>query len=164
MNYSDRSNTDTRVPTSSMEPIKYFHRLVHHEDFYQILLLAAKVKAARLTLNQSPSPSLKDVEDSIQNATKSIQSSFKSDAKVLRGNFVTTDSLVDESIQIMERELSRCLDSQKVCKKKENTAEPIAVKYSKCQTDILTQWMIDHRVSVLFLVETHFTFLILQDL
>lgn len=88
---------------------------------------------------------------------------------VPRNKFTKIDSLIDESIAILRIEFKRCMnlycDSSRsltnavrnVSKAKKAKGSPrgkkgkygdaIAVKYSKKQTDILTGWMIDHRVS-----------------
>ena len=71
-----------------------------------------------------------------------------------------TDSLLDDSFAILQQELDRCQQillstkspmSSSTAKlpptssKKTNKEATICVKYSKWQTDILMQWMIDHR-------------------
>jgi hypothetical protein len=91
-----------------------------------------------------------------------------------KGTFLKTDLLIKESIISLSKEFNRCMtwynalkeasppvsppkkrikinDSIKESKKKETgKGKPIAVKYSKRQTDILTSWMIAHIVSFLF--------------
>ncbi len=89
-----------------------------------------------------------------------------------RGTCKVTDDLMKESIISLAREFNRCmtwynafkgqsltkspprkrvrLNIERREKKKSN--EAIAVKYSKHQTDILTNWMIDHVVSILRLI------------
>ena len=77
-----------------------------------------------------------------------------------RGECQTTDSLVDETINSLANDLKLCLDT-----KKEHTAKlerqitestrqqqidydktnPIATKFFKWQTDVLTNWMVEHR-------------------
>ncbi len=78
---------------------------------------------------------------------------------VPRGTFYRTDDLMEESIVSLTREFNKCMTwynalkeqsppkspPKKKGKKRNNDA--IVVKYSKRQTDILTNWMIDHKVS-----------------
>jgi hypothetical protein len=103
---------------------------------------------------------------------------------VPRGEFSATDSLIDESISIIRSEFEKYLrwysDSMssqplvnsngraiRIKRKKVNPtgaitfdSEAIAVKYSKFQTDILTNWMIEHKVKNDFVKR----FLLLQKL
>lgn len=134
---------------TSEKKLDHFQRLINHEDFHKLIVLVGKVKAVYITLSQNSGPSLTDTEMYMHKISKSIQNILKSgNEKISRGDFPTTDSLIDESIIILEQELSWCLDLQNKAGKipKKTLAEPIAIKYSKRQTDILTQWMIDHRV------------------
>lgn len=81
-----------------------------------------------------------------------------------RGECVITDSLIDETIKSLAEELRFYMDlkrqardmpaMQLICrtKSRDDTDErtnQVAVKFTKWQTDILTEWMIDHRVSLL---------------
>lgn len=109
--------------------------------------------------------------------TKSSTSSSSSPPSILpRGLFPFTDALVDETIDSLVAEFDRCVSfvqgtnaangnnadddnvapSAKKARKKPpkgkkkaggNASQSIAVKYSKEQTDILTDWMIQNRVS-----------------
>ena len=90
---------------------------------------------------------------------------------VPRGKFVETDGLIDESIKILRQEFTRCMDWYSAkspsqphldsvdsapaprTKKSKKGKDVIVVKYSKCQTDILNNWMIANKVS-LFAVES----------
>lgn len=91
---------------------------------------------------------------------------------VPRGTFKITDDLMKESIISLAREFNRCMTwynalrgqslpkspSRKRMKLNDDQRgnikanDAIAVKYSKYQTDILTNWMIAHKVSVRFWV------------
>jgi len=139
INRLEGENRERHEPFSMSD----FDKLVNHEDFHKVVLLAAKVKALRSTLNKKSAPSTTQIQQGIKEFTSAIQMRLASSTFVVERNlYPTTDSLIDESIQILEAELKKCLEL-----KKKSTLDPIAVKYSKRQTDILTQWMIDHRVS-----------------
>jgi hypothetical protein len=92
---------------------------------------------------------------------------------VPRGAFPATDSLIDESISILKSEFEKymrwysdCASSRPLVNSngsagrmkrskpdskvgKSSESEAIAVKYSKFQTDVLNNWMIEHKVSCL---------------
>ena len=139
INRLEGENRERHEPFSMSD----FDKLVNHEDFHKVVLLAAKVKALRSTLNKKSAPSTTQIQQGIKEFTSAIQMRLASSTFVVERNlYPTTDSLIDESIQILEAELKKCLEL-----KKKSTLDPIAVKYSKRQTDILTQWMIDHWVS-----------------
>ena len=139
INRLEGENRERHEPFSMSD----FDKLVNHEDFHKVVLLAAKVKALRSTLNKKSAPSTTQIQQGIKEFTSAIQMRLASSTFVVERNlYPTTDSLIDDSIQILEVELKKCLEL-----KKKSTLDPIAVKYSKRQTDILTQWMIDHRVS-----------------
>ena len=109
-------------------------------------------------------------------ADSSTSSSSSHPSILPRGLFPYTDALVDETIDSLVAEFDRCLSivqganaangnnaddddvapSAKKARKKPpkgkkkaggNPSQSIAVKYSKEQTDILTDWMIQNRVS-----------------
>jgi hypothetical protein len=80
-----------------------------------------------------------------------------------RGESLITDSLIDETINSLANELKLCLDlkKQRRARQESHTFEimrqpdvqddddktnTVANKFTKWQTDILTNWMIDHRV------------------
>ena len=80
-----------------------------------------------------------------------------------KGLFPQTDSLMSESIKVLKQQIKKCYDEikqentdgddKRYSKKMKTekgavTAQPIAIKYSKYQTDVLTNWMIQHRVSL----------------
>jgi len=127
--------------------ISDYDRLIHHIQFKEILNLVSELKLATLNLNvgcRMPSKTTKSSIDAIYNIMR-IKTS-KLDKIVHRGMFPSTDSLVDETIAILQHEIKRCKSLKQCASKKKPIQEPIAVKYSKYQTDILTQWMIDNRV------------------
>jgi len=127
--------------------ISDYDRLIHHIQFKEILNLASELKLATFNLNvgcRMPSKTAKSGIDAIYNIMRMKTS--KLDKIVRRGMFPSTDSLVDETIAILKHEIKRCKSLKQCASKKKPIQEPIAVKYSKHQTDILTQWMIDNRV------------------
>jgi len=80
-----------------------------------------------------------------------------------RGESLITDSLIDETINSLANELKLCLDLKKQRRARreshisetmrqhnvqddDDTTNPIANKFTKWQTDILTEWVIHHRV------------------
>jgi hypothetical protein len=77
--------------------------------------------------------------------------------RIGRGEYPITDSLIDETIKSLAEELSYCLDLKKQLNEAasdarvispsatEEKGSPIAAKFSKWQTDILTEWMVEHR-------------------
>ena len=145
INRLEGENRERHEPFSMSD----FDKLVNHEDFHKVVLLAAKVKALRSTLNKKSAPSTTQIQQGIKEFTSAIQTRLASSTFVVERNlYPTTDSLIDDSIQILEVELKKCLELKNLShSSKKSTLDPIAVKYSKRQTDILTQWMIDHRVS-----------------
>jgi len=82
-----------------------------------------------------------------------------------RGESLITDSLIDETINSLANELKLCLDLKKQRRARreshisetmrqqdvqddDDTTNPIANKFTKWQTDILTNWVIEHRVGL----------------
>ena len=82
-----------------------------------------------------------------------------------RGESLITDSLIDETINSLANELKLCLDLKKLRRARreshisetmrqqdvqddDDTTNPIANKFTKWQTDILTNWVIEHRVGL----------------
>lgn len=105
------------------------------------------------------------------------QKTGNSTSLIKRGQFPETDSIIDEALKQLDIDLKKCLltlihlkrknqqqqqylqqegsDEPDTKKRKSNNkkgkqkkGEAIAVKYSKYQTDILTNWMIQNRVSL----------------
>ena len=74
-----------------------------------------------------------------------------------RGKYPVTDSLVDETINALAEELRYCLDLKKQLRavaadsrttsppNTDDKGSPVQLKFTKWQTDILLQWMIEHR-------------------
>lgn len=150
-----------------------FDRFVGHEDFARLVTVAAKVKALRTAIigenggipdssimSLSADPRSNEVEETANVIRQNVRTD-DSTTVVPRGMFPQTDSMVDEAIGSLAKELDRCLTVQNEVsanrkknrvvrsprrkKKRGEGGEAIAVKYSKGQTDILTDWMIRHR-------------------
>jgi hypothetical protein len=145
------------VPTQYLDDVD---RMVCHEDFPLLLALAAKVKGMRESMTQeAPSPGVQHMDPGqVLGAVDRIQARFmfkgQVNSVVIKGMYPLTDSMMDESFHILQKELERC-EAWYDLKKKARTAhskrrttgddEAIAVKYSKWQTDILMDWMIAHK-------------------
>jgi hypothetical protein len=156
--HSDQPPTlvDEPVPTRYLDDVD---RMVCHEYFPQLLTLAARVKGMRESMIQeAPSPGIHHMEPSeVLGAVDRIQARFVSKGQdrpvVMKGMYLLTDSMMEESFQILQQELERCeqwYEQRKHVRKTPNTrgmpdSEAIAVKYSKWQTDILMHWMIAHK-------------------
>ena len=156
-----------------------FDLMVYHEDFIKILSISVKIKKMQRYLKGLP-PKLTSTfeldtskeEPDVINFWESIKRKLCSGAKgstVFRGTFPITDSLIDETISALTDEYKKCVgliseksdaqDARKVKKKKQKgevkgKSEGISVKYSKAQTDVLINWMIDNMVSINFLYFT----------
>lgn len=88
-------------------------------------------------------------------------------SNIPRGVYPLTDNLMDESIEALKNELQMCIYLRSIMtntcsvkcssnirtpkrkKLSEGLGDAIAIKYSKRQTDILTDWMIENKVSLL---------------
>jgi hypothetical protein len=142
------------VPTQYLDDVD---RMVCHEDFPHLLALAAKVKGMRESMIQeATSPGVQHMDPAqVLGAVDRIQARFVSRGQVssvvVKGMYPLTDSMMDESFQILQKELERCeawyeqkKTKQKTPSKRRTTGddEAIALKYSKWQTDILMDWMI----------------------
>jgi hypothetical protein len=75
-----------------------------------------------------------------------------------RGEYPITDSLVDETIKTLADELRHCLDLKMQLRDGSNSrlvspsssddkGYPLIQRFSKWRTDILVEWLIEHRVS-----------------
>eukprot|EP00592_Proboscia_alata_P010368 CAMPEP_0194357730 /NCGR_PEP_ID=MMETSP0174-20130528/5167_1 /TAXON_ID=216777 /ORGANISM="Proboscia alata, Strain PI-D3" /LENGTH=760 /DNA_ID=CAMNT_0039127871 /DNA_START=51 /DNA_END=2333 /DNA_ORIENTATION=+ len=162
---------------SHKNSLNEFDRVVGHEDFGQIICLAAKVKAAHF-ISVLPSSQPWEKTSDLSFLTVGVPKKDHVDQTLLkmrlfngpaalpkskativpRGMFSQTDSLVDAAIEGLTGEFQRCLTflgnngPSTINKKREKNnatsdgpTESVAVKYSKRQTDILTNWMIEHR-------------------
>ena len=145
--------------------------MICHENFGTVLALSSKVKAIRKYLSGEsklllPITNSDDVtiDENIKDMWKVIRMKICGEGAntvISRGTHPHIDSLIDESIEVMKKELHKCIlhqslyekakdnkqDLRKRKGKKNGNRAPIAVKYSKAQTDILTNWMIENRVS-----------------
>jgi len=140
--------TESNTLNGGDRSIDDFDKLIQHEEFQKILNLAAKIKAVRLKLNGAYHPSFGEIDNDCPKITKIVRKTLtgKQNDVIVRGAYPVTDSLVDDTMVALETELERCIElSKQPIKKRKGKLEPIAVKYSKRQTDILTDWMIEHR-------------------
>ena len=123
--------------TNNMENME-FENFICHADFSKVLQLADRLKYENKEGSQCRHHGEKDL-NSFESTAVLIRSmlitSRWSEVAVLgRGECRITDSLIDETINSLAKELKLCLaefDSAK--------------KFSKRQTDILTDWMTEHR-------------------
>jgi hypothetical protein len=148
-----------------------------HEDFPKLVSLASEVKSLRETGAVEPNipksnhgkdgpleaseviSAVTRMQDHLlsasakqhdQHDTTSVSSRFP---KIARGSYPMTDSLIDDSFAILQREFDRCQrngDSNKKARRgsssqSKKAKEAIAIKYSKWQTDVLMQWVIEHK-------------------
>jgi len=131
------------------QEIDDFDRMVAHEDFPRLLSLAVKVKAMRHPASPAKDNSKKfalkrDSVENMQEMVKLMKTSLCNiapDTVLGRGVCAQTDSVVNEAINSLSMEFEKCMKLQK----KNDNPKPIAVKYSKRTTDILTKWMIENR-------------------
>lgn len=150
----------------SLELIKNmseFERIIHHVDFKRLLDLACRVKAAWLALHRkrpnlldsAPSPLQIDNMLSLIINTTANKGFYERSAGTLvigRGICRCTDSFVDEAIACLSNQLTRArevaLSKSAAPPNKAVKGQAIVVKYSKRQTDILNQWMVQNKVSL----------------
>ena len=95
---------------------------------------------------------IRSSRDVLDNSTAGAPS-----ATIERGDYPITDSLIDETIQSLAEELRYCLDLKKELSKSaaksrtisppsnEDKTTPFSPRFAKWQTDILQEWMIEHR-------------------
>ncbi|CAB9522545.1 Homeobox protein PKNOX1 [Seminavis robusta] len=151
-----------------------FDVMLSHEDFPKLLNIAAQVKGLQVNGNMAAQQQSNGRDGPLEAtevllAVAKLQERLLSPTaarsqelsveprKILRGSYPMTDLLFDDSLAILQHELDRCqqqiaLQSNEAApppKKKKKTTiksnkEAIAIKYSKWQTDILMQWMIEH--------------------
>jgi hypothetical protein len=161
-------------------------RMLCHQDFPALVNLAARVKAVRDVLGNPVhssnyrSPSHMD-PNQVMAAVSRMQAQFLSKQQqqgrpvLSKGVYPMTDSMLEESLQILQHELERCeklvremqqpeaqpppspaaaaamqqqpppQSSSSSGKRRKKKGDAIAVKYSKWQTDILMEWMISHK-------------------
>ena len=139
-----------------------------HEDFPHLLNLASHVKSLHfqgvVPIQQHASKDGPlDPSEVISAVTRMHERLLSSSScashppRILRGSYPMIDSLLDDSFGILQREVERCrsmavstpisqphLPPSSGKKIKSTSKEVIAIKYSKWQTDILMQWMMDN--------------------
>lgn len=141
-----QEKTGTSVPLDDIE------RLICHENFPALLAMATKVKEIRHAMDAdyvpaSMSPSSLDPNHVIA-AVARIKQAFVSKASdvpiVQKGTYPLTDSMIDESFEILQKEAERCEEWYKQ-REVGKLGKRIANKYAKWQTDLLMGWMIEHK-------------------
>jgi hypothetical protein len=165
MQEHDLKNSNDTIPHSSSLylPVNGIDKFILHEDFFRFLDLAFTVKA--LKHNLSSSNPLTFSEEDIKKIVKKIHSHFlpsKKHLTLLKGECLDTDevmkNIMDSLCQDMKRQLSLNKMSlyegkgmnptlnQKCIHKGEHNRDAFGIKYSKRQTDILLNWMIQNKV------------------
>jgi hypothetical protein len=145
-----------------------------HEDFVKVLRLAFQVKvqaAKRRDIAVAiPVESFTEaqwnnlVQDIMQySLSKRLGTPSSAVVPITRGQHPKTDYLIDKTISSftlqLDEEHSNTFGNDQECSAKNNSpldftgdskscGDGVALKYSKKQTDVLTQWMIDHRVGM----------------
>jgi hypothetical protein len=145
-----------------------------HEDFVKVLRLAFQVKvqaAKRRDIAVAiPVESFTEaqwnnlVQDIMQySLSKRLGTPSSAVVPITRGQHPKTDYLIDKAISSftlqLDEEHSNTFGNDQECSAKNNSpldftgdskscGDGVALKYSKKQTDVLTQWMIDHRVGL----------------
>lgn len=169
-------SSDTIIPSPHSLYLDDVDRMLCHEDFGSLLALAVRVKQVRDTISlEDVTPTMKraassemDPQQVIHAVTRMQQQhlmrNYQDAAPVIkRGTYHMTDSLLNENFHILQQEMERCnkwiaaaKEKKKAFKKvkssSESGGEAIAVKYAKWQTDVLMEWMLEHVVSVSFVV------------
>eukprot|EP00977_Amphora_coffeiformis_P009484 scaffold2192_cov170-Amphora_coffeaeformis.AAC.18 len=153
--------------TLEEEPKDDFDLMLLHVDFPKLVELAARVKKARQVLTHAPA-SPQDIRSAltwaeVQQAVERMQvqllkNSHRPHQTLQRGKQPIIDGTIDDSLSALQNEwdyLANWIEqghvsptkakSQGRKKRDRSKKEAIAVKYSKWQTDILMQWMIDHK-------------------
>ena len=152
------------VPPRHLDDVE---RMICHEDFPALLAQAAKVKSMREAMDvdvaapsSSTAPrSVMDPRQVIAAVTrmKNAHCNKGEDMPVVRrGTYPLTDSMLEESFDILHKELVRCEQwyeqrkqndtaAKQTGSKRKAGSESIAVKYAKWQTDILMDWVIAHK-------------------
>ena len=161
------SEKDTAPPelaedtTTQPEQLDDVERMICHEHFPALLAKATKVKGMRekMEMNSAGAPttngSMLDPNQVIAAVTRmktALSNKQGTDMPVVRkGTYPLTDSMLEESFEVLQKELERCESWYEQRKlnaaggKRNANGEPIVVKYAKWQTDILMNWMIEHK-------------------
>lgn len=135
--------------------------MIHHEKFPEVVAAVHAVK--QMHAGHYHRPNLPPTQ--VWQAVDRIQSQFAPDRPTIcQGQYPLTDLLIQDCLETLQREQeegpqerqqqhshhgSTSSDSQALSlvapKKKKKHQKAIAIKYDKWQTDILMQWMIDHK-------------------
>jgi hypothetical protein len=149
---------ETTTPPPQLDDVE---RMICHEHFPALLAKATKVKGMRekMEMNSVGAPtsngSMLDPNQVIAAVTRmkaALSNKQDTDMPVVRkGTYPLTDSMLEESFEVLQKELERCESWYEQRKlnaaggKRNANGEPIVVKYAKWQTDILMNWMIEHK-------------------
>jgi len=130
-------------------------RMICHEDFPALLAKATQVKEMRHAMDMDTTPSSSGnmldpthVISAVERMKNALSNKGNDMVVVTKGMYPLTDSMLEESFEILQKELERCeewYDQRKLVGNNKRKAEAIAVKYAKWQTDILMNWMIEHK-------------------
>lgn len=135
--FSHSNNPHKPSETNNMENME-FENFICHVDFIKVLQLVDRLKYENKEGSQSNHRGEKAL-NSFESTAVLIRSTLITsrrleDAVLGRGECRITDSLIDETINSLAKELNLCLAEFDNVK-----------KFSKRQTDILTDWMTEHR-------------------
>jgi hypothetical protein len=136
--------------------------MLKHEDFSKLLSLAVQIHKGHQQIlaatgrpysTQQELPKNRLTAEETLKATLNLQQHLLSNpgagrSAVRRGDYPITDAIMDDSLQVLQRELNdlhRLLLGAEKPRKRGQKKEAIAIKYSKWQTDILMTWMIEHK-------------------
>lgn len=147
--------------------------MLQHENFPTLLELTIQIHKGYQTIQdqtgrsyttQQNLPNSSLTPEETMRATFCLQQKLLSDPDsprtvIRRGQYPITDAIMDDSLRMLKQELKdvqeyvrnsfhkqvQSIDTSPVATKKGTKKEAIAIKYSKWQTDILMQWMVDHK-------------------
>jgi hypothetical protein len=136
--------------------------MLKHEDFPKLLSLAIQIHKGHQQIlaatgrpysTQQELPNNRLTAEETLKATLNLQQNLLSNpgagrTAVRRGDYPITDAIMDDSLQVLQRELNdihRLLFGTEKPRKRGQKKEAIAIKYSKWQTDILMTWMIENK-------------------
>lgn len=170
-----------------------FDKILLHEDFAEVVRLAARLKTAQFelglasTMNSTSHGAANDetalghsnasscLAEAVERMRRALvateENSSEPTIEIPRGQHPIIDSIVQDMVERLQEELNSLLEPPAVSpttlstkggtppstttvattpstssrKKRKQSESQIAIKYAKAQTDILMQWMIDHK-------------------
>ena len=155
----DDANTTTQGGGDSLDELDL---MICHEDFASLVALAAKVTAAMEKLQScelakeyykrnAPDKARSSLKPSeVVAVVERMKDKFSTrNFVVRRGMYPMTDAIMEDNFMILQKELELCQASLATAQHAKvaspGQTDAIAVKYSKWQTDILMNWMIEHK-------------------